>query len=148
MANKPGNKYRYQYGSAAYKYNTQAYPASHEEQEQSQSLSRKYIQKQKKENFLFNLKMGICGVVLFGAAISFVYVSAQLSIKQNELKAINTQLRDTKSAINSIQSTIASTLNLEYIQYMAATQLNMSEPLPHQVVYIELPKENHTVYNE
>lgn len=146
MANKPGNRYRYQYGSEAYKYNIQAYPASHEEQEQT--LSRKHIQKQKKENLLFNIKMGICGVVLFGAAISFVYISAQLSIKQNELKTINTQLRDTKSAINSIQSTIASTLNLEYIQYMASTQLNMSEPLPHQVVYIELPKENYTVYNE
>lgn len=145
MANKPGSQHRYQYGSEAYKYNSVPYQIP---QDVQQPLTRKHIKQKNRENLAFNLKMGICGLILFGAAISFVYVSAQLSIKQNELKIINTQLRDTKSAINSIQSTIASTLNLEYIQYMASTQLNMSEPLPHQVVYIELPKESHTVYNE
>lgn len=145
MANKPQGKYSYQYGSEAYKYNTVNYPLP---QQPEQPLTRKNRQVDKKENLFFNIKMGICGLVLFGAAFSFVYVSAQLTIKQNELKVINTQLRDTKSAINSIESTIASTLNLGYIQHIASTQLNMSEPLPHQVVYIELPKESHTVYGE
>lgn len=145
MGNKPESRYGYQYGSEAYKTNVVPYPLPRKEEP---PLTRKRNQPNKKENIFFNLKMGICGLILFGASISFVYVSAQLTIKQDELKSINVELRDTKSAINSIESTIASTLNLEYIQYIASTQLDMSEPLPHQVVYIELPKESHTVYNE
>ncbi|MEG0012634.1 MAG: hypothetical protein RR618_03795 [Cellulosilyticaceae bacterium] len=145
MGKKPETRYGYQYGSEAYKSSAVPYPLPRQEEP---PLTRRRTQPNKKEAIFFNLKMGICGLILFGAAFSFVYVSAQLTIKQNELKAINTELRDTKSAINSIESTIASTLNLEYIQYIASTQLDMSEPLPHQVVYIELPKESHTVYNE
>lgn len=145
MGNKPEMRYGYQYGSEAYKNHAVPYPLPRQEEP---PLTRKRNHTNKKQEIFFNLKMGICGLILFGAAFSFVYVSAQLTIKQNELKVINTELRDTKSAINSIESTIAATLNLEYIQYIAATQLDMSEPLPHQVVYIELPKESHTVYNE
>ena len=92
--------------------------------------------------------MSVCGLVLFVGAFCFVSVTSDLAIKQRELKLINTELRETQSAINSVQATIAANLNLEHIQQVAKEQLNMSEPLPHQVVYLSLDQESYTVYDE
>lgn len=147
MGNKPDGRYGYQFGSEAYKYNATPYSLPDGWQEQ-EPLTRRKPKPNKKEDILFYSKMGICGLLLFGGAISFVYLTAQLTIKQNELKQITADLRDTKSLINSVESSIATNLNLERIQYIASTQLDMSEPLPHQVVYIDFPKESHTVYGE
>ena len=80
--------------------------------------------------------------------LSFVHVTSNLAIKQRELKLINAEIRETQSTINSVRATIATNLNLEHIQTVAEEKLNMSEPLPHQVVYITTAQESYTRYNE
>ena len=53
-----------------------------------------------------------------------------------------------KSAISETQATISEKLNLDYIRERAANELSMREPLPHQIVYIELPEESYTSYEK
>lgn len=143
MANKPIKPYRYQYGSEAKNYQTTPYKLPKETQE---PLKRPRVQACPKVEWAFALKMISCSALVFIGALSFVYLSSILSSKQIQLKRMTTELRDTQSNISHLEATIASKLNLEHIQYVAYTQLNMSEPLPHQIVYIEIPKESHTIY--
>ena len=94
------------------------------------------------------MKLTACGLVLFSAALSFVHLTSELSTKQRELRQVTSLVRETQSAINSVQAIIASNLDLEAIQKVAQEELGMAEPLAHQVVYLELPQESYTVYHE
>ncbi|MDA3732466.1 hypothetical protein PBV87_13315 [Niameybacter massiliensis] len=147
MADYPKRRYHYQYGSEAPNYLDSPYRLP-ETKPDSTPLKRPKPQKRSKEDIIFGCKMSVCGLVLFVGAFCFVSVTSDLAIKQRELKLINTELRETQSAINSVQATIAANLNLEHIQQVAKEQLNMSEPLPHQVVYLSLDQESYTVYDE
>ena len=147
MADYPNRRYHYQYGSEAPNYVDSPYRLP-ETKPDFTPLKRPKPRKRSKEDINFGCKMSLCGLVLFAGAFCFVSVTSNLSIKQRELKLINTELRETQSAINSVQATIAANLNLEHIQQVAKEQLNMSEPLPHQVVYLSLDQESYTVYDE
>lgn len=148
MADYPHKRYNhYQYGSEAPNYLDSPYRLP-ETKPDFTPLKRPKPQKRSKEDIIFGCKMSLCGMILFASAFSFVNVTSSLSIKQRELKLVNDQIRETESAINGVQATIAANLNLEHIQQVAKEQLNMSEPLPHQVVYLTLTQESYTLYNE
>lgn len=147
MADNPYKRYEYQYGSEAPKYPQMPYTAPNEKPDFT-PLKRPKPQKRSKENIIFGVKMTACGALLFMGAFSFVHVTSNLAIKQRELKMISAEIRETQSMINSVGATIATNLNLEHIQTVAEEKLNMSEPLPHQVVYISTAQESYTRYNE
>lgn len=140
-------RYNYQYGTEAPKYPQSPYGVPSEKPDFT-PLKRPKPQKRSKEEIVFIMKMTTCGIILFFGAFSFVHVTSTLARRQRELKLVNTEIRETQSAINSLQATIASNLNLEHIQKVAEEKLNMSEPLPHQVVYITTMQESYTLYNE
>ncbi|MGL4362493.1 MAG: hypothetical protein ACRCSG_04365 [Cellulosilyticaceae bacterium] len=99
-------------------------------------------------DYLYIIKMSVCGFVIFASSWSFITRTSNLSEKQRTLKNITTRIRETQSEIYNVQAIISANLDLESIQNIAQTQLNMAEPLPHQVVYLELPQESYTVYND
>lgn len=149
MAEKSRTSYGYQYGSEATKYGAyvQSLPKQKPGQDQ-EPLKRPRVTPYKKIDWAFGAKLCIGGGLLFAVTFGFVHKTSALSARQSQLKVINTEIREVKSSINNLEAVIASSLNLDYIQQLAATKLGMSEPLPHQIVYIELPKESYTVYNE
>lgn len=149
MANQGYRNYNYQYGTEAPKYPNMPYQNPYGEETPNEAPLRRHKQTPKpKRDLAFTLQLTACSFLVFTAAFSFVHLCATLSVKQNELKQVSTQIRETQSSINSVKAIIAANLDLEHIQNVATTQLQMSEPLPHQVVYIELPEQSYTIYNE
>ncbi|MGL5677289.1 MAG: hypothetical protein ACRDDX_12800 [Cellulosilyticaceae bacterium] len=146
MAVNNVKNYSYQYGTEAPKY-PYGVP-NHTETPDFQPLRRPSKKSKPKVDIAHVIKLTTCGAALFIAAISFVHLTSELATKQRRLEQITSQIRETQSAINSMQAIIASQLDLDAIQKVAQTQLGMAEPLPHQVVYLELPQESYTVYNE
>ncbi len=67
---------------------------------------------------------------------------------QMELDDLHQQVQLTKSKVNAVQSSITVNLDLDYIEQQAIEHLNMIKPLPHQVIYIEVPKESYTTYGD
>lgn len=150
MAEKPRTSYGYQYGSEATKYGAYRHNAVPKQTPRydEEPLKRPRVTPYRKVDWGFGLQLIIGGSFLFVVTFWFVHQCSALSSRQSQLKVINAEIREVKSSINNLESIIASSLNLDHIQEQAATQLGMSEPLPHQIVYIELPKESYTVYNE
>ncbi|MGL4345484.1 MAG: hypothetical protein ACRCTE_09820 [Cellulosilyticaceae bacterium] len=149
MAEKPRTSYGYQYGSEATKYGAHVHKLPQQTPRYDDTpLKRPRVTPYRKVDWAFGMKLCIGGGVLFAVTFGFVHLCADLSTKQSQLKTINREMREVKSSINNLESVIASSLNLDHIQRQATTQLEMAEPLPHQIVYLEFPKESYTVYNE
>lgn len=144
MADPLRKNYQYQYGTAARDYYISApLPLPEREGEKRPKAVPK-----KANDFAFAFKLFLCAAALFSSVFAYVSMYASLNMKQNELKQLKNEVREAKSTINEYESIIASRLNLEHIQEVATTQLHMREPLPHQVVYIDLPENSYTVYQE
>lgn len=137
--------YRYLYGTEAPNYTN--YPQQRPTYEPTPSVAPAKAPKQKID-WIFGFRLSLCGVLLFASAFSFVYMHSILSSKQRELKSLKIELREVKSNISSTEAIIAEGLNLDNIKQRAEKELKMSEPLPHQVVYIDFPKESYTTYGE
>lgn len=142
MAEHLYKNHQYQYDTAARNYYTAA-PLPQKEGEK-----RPKAVPQKANNFAFVFKLFLCAAVLFSSIFVYVSMYASLNMKQSELKQLKNEMREAKSNVNEMESAIAAKLNLEYIQEVASTQLHMREPLPHQVVYIDLTENSYTVYQE
>ena len=53
-----------------------------------------------------------------------------------------------KNENNTLSSEISSQLSLDIIEKEATSRLNMAEPQPYQIEYIDVPKESYTVHYE
>lgn len=142
MADNLYRNNQYQYGSAARNYYTAPPLPQREDEKRPKAVP------QKANDFAFVFKLFLCAAVLFSSIFVYVSMYASLNMKQSELKQLKNEIREAKSSVNEIKSVIATKLNLEHIQEVASTQLHMREPLPHQVVYIDLPENSYTVYQE
>lgn len=143
---KSGYRYNYQYGTEAPKY---PYPTPQTTPTPDFTpLRRPKTQPRKKLDIGYTMKLTLCGGLVFAACIGFVRQTSVLSAKQSELKAVTSQIRETQSNINNVEAIIATQLDLEQIQSIAKSELHMSEPLPHQIVYLSLPQESYTTYND
>lgn len=155
MSNKKDNiiniNNRYNvYGTEAvnYDYYTTAVPKDNKthERKRRQGNSREKQRELVRENIKFVASMSIVGIILFISCLKFVSVTSIINQKEMELKRINKELRDVKSEINYITQIIEENTKLEDIQYRASIMLDMAEPLPHQIIYIDMPKESYTEY--
>ncbi|MHC1747404.1 MAG: hypothetical protein AB9856_03325 [Cellulosilyticaceae bacterium] len=145
MPTKHASDYRYLYGTEAPSYTN--YPQQTPAYEPTPSAAPAKKTKSKVD-WVFGFRLSLCGILLFASTFSFVYTYSILSSKQRELKNLKIELREAKSDISSTEAIIAEALNLDYIRQRAQSELKMSEPLPHQVVYIDFPKESYTTYGE
>ncbi|OON94976.1 MAG: hypothetical protein ATN32_07610 [Candidatus Epulonipiscium fishelsonii] len=89
-----------------------------------------------------------CVLTIFICACIYMYASVQFSLKQTELKNLNNTLQQLESRINTVEADIISKLNLTNIKQRAIQELGMSEPLPHQIIYIKLPEESYITYGK
>lgn len=142
MGEKHKGNYNYQYGSAVHDY--------YEElplQTPSYTPSRKN-RHVKKVDFRFALQVSLCGLLVFIGAFFYIHQYAEFGARQKELRQIKNEIRDTKSMISLTEAKMSEKLNLDYIRERASKELGMSEPMAHQIVYIELPKDSYVVYEQ
>lgn len=134
----------YNHGSTAPKIDYEVYPVQvpNKPIQDGPRVQRKRerIQELKRKTVLI-----MCTVAVFGASVAFVWGCAIISHKQYELKQAKMQLRELKSQVNTTKSLIASSTNLDNIRARAINELNMAEPLPHQIIYLDIPKTSYTV---
>lgn len=105
-------------------------------------VQRKIEQAQafKRKAFVF-----MCVTAIFCVCAAFVWGCAAVSYKQHELKQAKLELRDLKNQVNTTKALIASSTNLDYVRDRAIAELNMTEPLSHQIVYLDILKTSYTV---
>nr|WP_302596143.1 hypothetical protein [uncultured Cellulosilyticum sp.] len=141
MEEKLKGSYGYQYGSTAHDYDVQS-PL----QTPSRTPSRrnKHV---KKIDVGFALHVSLCGLLVFLGSFFYIHQYAEFSARQKELRVIKNEIRDTKSKISLTEAKMSEKLNLDYIRERASKELGMSEPMAHQIVYIELQKDSYVVYD-
>lgn len=143
MGEELQKQYEFQYGSEARNY-YDAVPALPDRKIQERPLPNRY----KKVDVVVAVQLSLCGILIFGCSFLYVHMYSSLTTAQSELKSIKNQIRDTKSTISYTQSKISETLNLEYIRQRASKELGMGEPLPYQIVYVQLPKQSYTIHDK
>lgn len=87
-------------------------------------------------------------LIMFFVSVAFVWGSAFVSSQQYDLKQAKAQVRDLKSQVNTKKALIASATNLDHIKLRAMKELHMAEPLPHQIVYINVRKTSYTMVDK
>lgn len=144
MANKGYNRTHYNYGSAA--------PDIYREEYQPKVPSRRKKQKsilerkeERKQKFRSRLGLILSFAMVFIACTTFVWGCAVVSYKQHELKQAKTEIRELKNQVNTTKSLIASATNLDHIKERAIKELNMAEPLAHQIIFLDINKTSYTV---
>ncbi len=142
-----GSKYRYEYGSTARAY-YEAIPTSPSRLPEQRPRPQVRPRTQPKTDRALVVKLSVCGFFVFTCTFMYVHLYSTLATAQAELKLVKNEIRETRSSISYTQSQISEKLNLDYIRQRASKELNMAEPLPHQIVYIELPEQSHTLYNK
>ncbi|OOB78781.1 MAG: hypothetical protein BEN18_06185 [Epulopiscium sp. Nuni2H_MBin001] len=133
---------RYQYGSNAYKI---------EEVEQETVIKQPQEAPRQQTRARVNKPLVVsvlCVSMLTISAAIYLTMVTNLMMAQLEVEALNQQLQTTKSKVNTLQSVITTNLDLDYIEQQAIEQLNMVKPLPHQIIYIDVPQENYTTYGK
>ena len=139
-------KYSYQYGSEAKAYynvlpRPNVEPSFRPEKKPS-------VLPRKKLDIVFGIKLSLCGMTLFACSFTYVHAYSELISKQQEIQTLKREIRETKSIVSSTQSKLSENLNLDYIRERASRELGMKEPAPHQIVYIEMPKQSYTLYEK
>lgn len=144
MAKEFKKGYNYQYDSTARAYEQPIISPV----PSTEPLKRPRKAQKKKLDIAFGMQLSFCGIVLFTSAFLYINSYASLRAKQGQLIELKNNMIAVKSAISETQATISEKLNLDYIRERAANELGMREPLPHQIVYIELPEESYTSYEK
>ncbi len=99
----------------------------------------------KRRNFKHGLSIYLSCVTIFIASIGFVWGSAVVSYKENVLQEAKAEIRDLKSQVNTTKALVASATNLDHIKVRAMEELNMAEPLAHQIIFLDIAKTSYTV---
>jgi len=100
--------------------------------------------KEKTTNFKVYFSIG----TLFVFFLVFVCMFAVNNKKENEINSNIAELKKLEQSNSVLQTEVNKNVNLEEIEKIAKTKLNMQKPAPHQIVYINIPKQSYTVqYN-
>lgn len=134
----------YQYGSTARAYQEVA-PRT---LPNTKPVHQPKHQPQKSLDKAFVLKLSICGGLLFTSSLIYIGSYSKLNATQTQKKTIKNEIREIESMISLAEAKRAEKLSSDYIRERAEKELGMSLPKAHQVVYIELPKEAYTVYEQ
>lgn len=133
----------YNYGSAAPDIYREVYvPPAPGKRRPSKSRNQRKIEKAHTLKQRFLLTVGI--IAVFITSGMFVWGCAITSSKQHDLKQAKTTVRELKNQVNTKKALVASTTNLDHIKLRAMNELKMAEPLPHQIVYLDIQNTSYT----
>lgn len=146
MAKEERVKYNYQYDSTARAYELSAdpvrIPVPSEPKRQTKIASKSKV------DFVFGMQMSMCGIVLFACAILYVHGYSSLRAKQTHLNDLKAEKVTVVNQIKNVEAKMTKQLDLDTIKERAINELGMQKPLAYQIVYIDLPEQSHTTYDE
>ena len=146
MAKKETVKYNYQYDSVARNYAQPMEPVRIPVPSEPNQKTK--VATKPKVDLAFGMQVLICGGVLLALSLLYVQSYSQLRAKQIELNELKSQKIDIMNQMTQVESQMAKKLDLNQIRERAVNELGMQEPLPYQIVYIDLPKESYTTYKK
>ena len=77
-------------------------------------------------------------VVTFFVSLGYIVAGANVTIQRNTNNQLRNQLRSIEIHNGQIANQIAQARNIEEVEYIARNSLNMSEPMPHQIVAVNI----------
>lgn len=107
--------------------------------------SRLEHKEERRESLKKRLSLTVSAAIIFVACTTLVWGCAVVAYKEYELKQAKSEVRELKSQVNSTKALIASSTNLDHIKDRAINELNMTEPLTHQIVFLEIAKTSYAV---
>lgn len=107
--------------------------------------SRVERSKEKKQNFKKRASIVLSTLIIFVASTAFVWGCAIIAYKEHTLKEAKDEIRELKSQVNTTKALIASSTNLDHIKKRATEELNMTEPLAHQIIFLDIAKTSYAV---
>ena len=146
MAKEESVKYNYQYDSMARAYVQPAEPVRIPVPGEPKHKPK--VAPKVKVDIAFGIQITLCGVILFVCAILYVHNYSSLRLKQTQLNELKAKESAVDNQIMSIEAEMTKKLDLDVIRKRAINELGMQEPLPYQIVYIDLPEKSYTTYGE
>ncbi|WP_250277351.1 hypothetical protein [[Clostridium] colinum] len=134
----------YNYSSVAHDYTSY--------QDNKPTKSNKRIKKVKKEKYvkveeglkIFSLKFFVTFIMLATFIVCIIFVEALIVQKRFEIDSLNIALKEITENNKNLETELAKNLDLEYVEYIASSELDMQKPASHQIVYIDIPKESYS----
>lgn len=76
--------------------------------------------------------------------LSIIFLEALIIQKKFDIEDLNSQLKELTENNKNLEAELAKSLDLEYIEHIASSELGMQKPASHQIRYIEVPKESYS----
>ena len=146
------NQYNSKYRNNYYNYTSVAHDYQPSYDYQPKIPTNRRIKKIKKEKYvkveenlkILSLNFWSTFVILATFIISVIFVEALTIQKKFEIDTLNATLKEISENNKNLETELAKNLDLEYVEYIASSELGMQKPASHQIVHINVPKESYT----
>ena len=78
---------------------------------------------------------------------SIIFIEALIIQKKFEIDTLNENLKEITENNKNLETELAKNLDLDYVEYIATSELGMQAPASHQIVHINVPKESYSQKN-
>jgi cell division protein FtsL len=86
-------------------------------------------------------------VIIFLGTLGIAFTYAETYTTRRQIVAVRREIQEQKEANISLRTEITQRYTLDEVARQALGRLNMNEPDPSQIYYIEVPKQSYVVLN-
>lgn len=147
FSDKKYTKAYYNSSSVAYELQPEYYPEQ-ENENPLRKVRKKPLKKESTSDLFVKIKLILAVCVVFSGSIVTMCSYASVAQQKVALNRMKDNLNVLKNENNTLSSEISSQLSLDFIEQEATVRLNMAEPQPYQIEYIDVPKQSYTVHYE
>lgn len=116
--------------------------------------TRKIIKKQKtkyvvveKTVKLYSAKIVFCSLIFATFALTVVCIEALSIHRRFDITSLSNTLNEINENNQNLETELSKNLDLEYIEKIAYSELDMKKPASHQIIYIDVPSESYSETN-
>ncbi len=91
-----------------------------------------------------SLKFLASFIIIATFIVAIIFVEALTIQKRFDIDTLNSTLKEINENNKNLETELAKNLDLDYVEYIASTELGMQRPASHQVVHINVPKESYS----
>lgn len=100
---------------------------------------------ERREQRLHILYVCVVMLLVFGGCITFMGANVIVAKQEMQIRKQKNELSSIKAQNATLEAELTEQIDLEYIKQEAMKRLDMAEPQPYQVVYIDVPKQSYTI---
>lgn len=93
----------------------------------------------------YYIKVVSIAIFVFLGSVAFVASQVRVDKMSVNIRYAKAELKSIREQNAILNAERMEEIDLEYIKREATERLNMSEPQPHQIVYIDVPKQSYTI---